>query len=390
MPVRKIRNSWWVDFRVEGVRHRRRSPANSRAGAAEYEATLRRRLAGGKPLDGRSLDAKPSSPQFNVFAQEWLDTYVKPNLKPSSARTWRGVVRRHLTPFLGTRALDAIGPDLLERYKAVKLGEGLKPQTVNKHLTALRHLFGCAQEWGRLAAIPRVKKLREPPLRFTFLSMEECERLLADRTNRRAHEMVLVALRTGMRIGEILALDWSDIDDGRREVTIRHGLSDGVICTPKNNKERLIPLSGDLHQALAARGQASGLVFATRTGRPLCSGEATNALRSLCRRTGVRRIGWHALRHTFASLLVMAGVPLRVVQELLGHADLRMTVRYTHLAPASLRQAITVFERPPNSGQQVVNAAANGQMPPKGQDAESPDGYGRSWAWPLPAPQLSR
>lgn len=389
MSVRRIRSSWWVDFRFGGARHRKRSPDNSRQGALVYEATLRQRLAKGEPVDGPAPPGPTSSPPFDEFAKEWLATYVVPNLKPGSIKSWTHILRSHLLPWFGNRPVASIGSEDVARYQAAKTGVGLLPQTVNKHLVALRRMLQIAVDWGRLDHMPKIKLLRETLPSFVFLSPEECARLLEDWTSYRCREMVLVALRTGMRIGEILALDWSDVDFDRALVTVRRNVSDGVLCSPKNNKERHIPLAQDLLATLSLRRRDDGLVFCTRAGALMNQRVATRMLLALCRRTRVRRIGWHVLRHTFASHLVTAGVPMPAVQQLLGHADLRMTLRYSHLAPSSLRQAISVFDRTPNSGQLAVNAAGVPSDASASEHEESPVFIGRSSAQPYPATQVS-
>ncbi|MDP3768962.1 MAG: hypothetical protein Q8S13_13175, partial [Dehalococcoidia bacterium] len=148
MSVRKIRDSWWVDFRVEGVRYRKRSPDNSRAGAAAYEALLRGRLARGESLDPQ-LETATASPRFDEFARGWLDTYAKLDHKPSY---YEGSCRRvHvvLAPWFGTRRLDEIGTIDVDRFKAAQTARGLAPATVNSFLVTLRKILQTAVDWGR-------------------------------------------------------------------------------------------------------------------------------------------------------------------------------------------------------------------------------------------------
>jgi len=342
MSVRKIRDSWWVDFRVEDVRYRKRSPDNTRAGAAAYEALVRGRLARGEPIDGESARHRAEAPGFAEFSERWLESYSKPNHKPSNYAGNKRRVRVLIACF-GTRRLDEIEAIDVERFKTNQLARGLAPASINALLVTLRKILQTAVDWTCLAAVPKVKKLREPPPPFAFLSSEECEGLLSDKSDRRCHEMVLLALRTGMRVGEILGLDWSDVDFDRRIVTVRRSAWCGQLVAPKSGTQRHIPMTSDLADAIAWRRQAQGLLFSGRRGHPLSDWPARHALRGLCRRTGVRYAGWHALRHTFSSMLVMKGVPRTVVQALLGHADLRMTLRYSHLAPSATRDAVELL-----------------------------------------------
>src|SRR5206468_684243 len=120
----------------------------------------------------------------------------------------------------------------------------------------------------------------------------------------------------------------------------------GHVGTPKSGRNREIPLSDDALKALKAHRHLRGeLVFCAANGRGLLENECKWPVWRTCKRAGLREIGWHALRHTFASHLVMRGVPLKAVQELLGHRDIRTTMRYAHLAPGARREAVESLSR---------------------------------------------
>jgi integrase len=118
-----------------------------------------------------------------------------------------------------------------------------------------------------------------------------------------------------------------------------------VIGTPKSGKKREVPLSPELREALKGHRHLRGdYVFCNPDGSYITKGETKWPLWRACRRAGLRRIGWHCLRHTFASHLVMKGVPLKAVQELMGHATIEMTMRYSHLSPDVKRDAVGVLD----------------------------------------------
>lgn len=358
MPVRKIRKAWWVDIRFGFRRYRKRSPTNSAGGAREYEAYLRHELAHGENIN------RPRAPEttFADFAKRWLATYVTTNNKPSEQRTKRILLERHLLPALGARPLAGIGPSAIEEYKARKLATGLRPKTVNNHLAVLSKCLRTAEEWGNLSHAPRVRLLRAPAPEIDFLSPEESARLLADDEEPISNGMVLVGLRAGLRLGELLALERRDANLERRNLTVARSIVNGVVGTPKNYRVRHIPMTRELREFFAA-APGTGLLFGRADGRPQSYSIAEKAMTRLCKRTGIRRIGWHRLRHTFASDLVAANVALPAVQKLLGHASITTTMRYAHLAPSALRGAIDTLEefislRPTSEfGQPVVNAS---------------------------------
>lgn len=361
MSTRKIRNSWWVDFRCGGVRYRKKSPENSRAGAAVYETMLRQRLTRGEPIDGRSQEHSQVMPSFEEFAATWYTTYVKTNNKASEQKSKMVTLKAHLIPFFGHMRLDEITSLKVEEYKAQKLKVGLAPKSVNNHLTILAKCLHTAEDWIELPASPKIKHLKVPPQHFDFLSPSDSQRLLDSIKDIRWYAMVLVALRTGLRLGELLGLEWSDIDLEAKLLTVRHSIVRGVVGPPKNNRERHVPLTSEVTDALVALAPSQGIVFYRRTpGHAMNHETPRKNLLKMCKVAGLRPIGWHVLRHTFASHLVAAGASLKAIQELLGHSDVRTTMRYAHLAPTALREAVALLDRSrdnklPDFGQPVGN-----------------------------------
>lgn len=369
MAQRRIRGWYWVDFRHNGVRHRKKSPINTKAGAAEFETILRMRLAKGEDIDAPpSLLGAPSE-TLAQFAEHWFDTYVMTNNKPSEQRTKRTILTVHLLPAFGTTALDDIGAEVIEGYKAQKLRDGLHPKTVNNHLAVLARCLRVAEEWGRLKKAPRARLLRVPEPEIDFLSRDEAARLVAADIEPAWHGMILVAVRAGLRLGELLALECRDADQARRVLTVSRSYVDGVLGTPKNGRTRRIPMTAELCRFFD-NARPDGLLFCRPDGSPHrdhCSPQ--RALKRACLRAGIRSIGWHPLRHTFASDLVAASVTLPAVQKLLGHASITTTMRYAHLAPSAPRTAVDDLERYLNTrdtsefGQPAGTATRNVSQP---------------------------
>jgi integrase len=340
MATRLIRKSWWVDFRFDHTRYRRRSPENSRTGARAYEAALRRHLARGEDITGKKALAEQQS--FAAFVPKWFEEYVVPNNKPSEQKTKKHTFLASLVPFFGRMALSGIGVRDVEQYKAKLLREGKSPKTINNHLTMLRKCLHTAYDWLEIKGTPpKIVWLKCPPPRTDYLTSEECDLLLRHSTGT-VREMILAALRTGMRQGELKGLQWTSIDWSNRSVAVRHSRSDITksLGSPKGNRERHVPLDIDLREALNARRQTEGYVFLDNNGQPFTHMKVSKVLAGACRRAGVRKIGWHVLRHTFATHLSMNGTPLNIVQALLGHSSITMTMRYAHVAPSALRTAI--------------------------------------------------
>jgi integrase len=212
-----------------------------------------------------------------------------------------------------------------------------------------------AQEMELLEVVPKVKLLKVAPPRFDFLTFEELARLVsAVQEDPVRLALVLLGADAGLRQGETMALEWGDVDLVAGVLTVRRSSWQGVIGTPKSGKERKVPLTGRLKAALkAVRHLRSELVLCHRDGSPLTQSAIEAALRFGCKRAGLRTITSHVLRHTFCSHLAMRGAAPKAIQELVGHSTLTMTLRYMHLAPSALTEAIGLL----NFGQQMGNAA---------------------------------
>jgi len=347
-----------ADGRTERVR--KRSPVQTKRGAEEFERQLRE-----ERLNPSQPDQRKEVPTLEAFSREFLETYCVNNNKPSEIKTKRLTFRIHLLPMFGRKRLDAIGARDIERYKAQKLKAGLSPKTVNNQLSILRKCLDVACDWRIIEHVPRVKWLRVPPPEVGFLDFEEAERLLATarETEGQYFVMILVALRTGLRQGELLALQWGDLDLVVGRLVVRRSMWRGTEGTPKSGRSRELPLSDATVAVLKGHRHLRGpYVFCHDDGGALDENDCRRPLYRSCHRAGIARrvprsanknigdcppgIGWHALRHTFASHLVMRGVPLKAVQELLGHSTIEMTMRYAHLSPDVRKDAVSRLDEP--------------------------------------------
>jgi integrase len=338
-----MREAWVVDVQVVGKDGRLRrvqkvSPLQSRRAAEKLEHEIREEL-----LRAQDSTKAPELPTLAEFAERFMTTYATTNNKPSEIESKRSILRVHLVPELGELRLNRIGPPEIEAYKAKKLANKLARKTVNNHLTVLRKLLSTAVEWRLLPSVPQVKWFKTLPPEFDFLTFEEAHRLIAGADDE-WRTMITVALRTGLRLGELLALRWTDVDLGTGRIVVRRAVARGVIGTPKNGRTREVPLSKQALETLKSHARRGELVFCAPAGEMLTKGATKWPLYRACKRAGLRRIGWHVARHTFASHLIMRGVPIRTVQELLGHSTIEMTTRYAHLSPEARRDAVQVLD----------------------------------------------
>jgi integrase len=194
------------------------------------------------------------------------------------------------------------------------------------------------------ARLPDFPMFPEEEPEIEFFDFAEAERLRAAATADAAWgAMMIVALDTGLRLGELRALRWQDLDLKAGRLLVRKNVWRKEVGTPKGKRSRDVPLNERAAGALKAhRHLRRPLVFCKEDGKRLSEKMCQRALERLCRKAGVKGLQWHGLRHTFASHLVMRGVSLKAVQELLG---------YAHLTPAARHDAVTALlapERPQN------------------------------------------
>lgn len=347
MTVIKRRNQYWIDFSHNKKRYRKRSPDNSLAGGKNYEALIRQRLARGEPIDGfESIEKK--SIFYKDFAEEFFERYAKINNKFSEIRTKRSILNVYLKPFFGKLKLEKITSYEIEKFKAEKQSQGLSNKYINNLLCVLSKSLSVAEEWELIEKRPKIKRLKVPPQKFDYLSIEESE-IIITQASGFLKDMILFALHTGLRFGELIALTWDDINFKENVLTVSKSVSRGLLGSTKNNKIRHIPLSKDLIKILETgriTKNKSDLLFPNKVGKFQIQERCRHWLHQVCMKVGLRKIGWHAFRHTFASRLAENGISMRTIQELLGHSDTNTTMRYAHLSPLVLREAIKTLEKP--------------------------------------------
>ena len=195
----------------------------------------------------------------------------------------------------------------------------------------------------------------------TFHSFEAFESLVqaARETDDVAYLIVLLGGEAGMRCGEMMALEWKDLDLTKGRLCVARSEWKGHVTVPKGGRVRHVPLTSRLAEALrSARHSRHARVLLDHDGHPLTQKVVQGIMRRVARRAGVQK-GVHILRHTFCSHLAMQGAPSRAIQELAGHRDLGTTQRNMHLSPAALEAAIRLLERS-EPGSRGANGEAAG------------------------------
>ena len=306
---------------------------------------------------------------LSAYLDRWSKGSVKGSVKPSTYESYERMIRNHIKPALGHRKLKNLSPDHVQYFYQAKLDTGLAPGSVRLMHGILHKALEQAVKWG---AIPRnvckaVTPPKPSPQEIRPLDAEQAKQLLEASCGDRLEALYVLAVTAGLRIGELLGLKWEDIDTGavgRAVLCVRRTRSQArtgpTFTTPKNGKGRNINLTARAvevlkrHRArqleerlkMGSLWHDHGLVFCTTAGKPLdFRNVATASFKPLLKKAGLPDIRFHDLRHTCATLLLSRGHHPKLVQELLGHASVALTLdRYSHVLPGMGDQTAAAME----------------------------------------------
>jgi len=369
MPVYKYNGkrgtSYYIVYAVNGKRRQETIGKDKKLA----EAVLHKRLT--EIAENKYLDIKREEKiTFEDFAQHYLEIYCKPN-----HRTFKFDINsiKTLKRFFAKKHLYEITSEDIEKFKAERIKDGVTVATVNRDLAWLKSMFNRAIEWGKTQDNPvrKVKLFKENNKRLRYLEKEEVVKLLAN-CSRHLRPIVIVALHTGMRKGEILNLKWHDVDFKRDII---------YLYQTKNNERREVAMNEIVKTELirVRKHPKSPYIFCNKDGKPY--GNVRKSFFTALKKSGILDFRFHDLRHTFASQLVMSGVDLNTVRELLGHKSPQMTLRYAHLSPDHKKKAVNalvqkfVMSEPKNAGnlQEVMSSETNEKVPAMLQPIDNKD-----------------
>jgi integrase len=341
-------------------RHRSKLPSRSKA-LEEGEKRERyiislgrdRYLAEKAPEQVPAIVPATTTPTLSEFAPRFLSGHCQAlQQKKSGVDAKRGHLRRHLLPAFGPLRLDEITTERVATFQA-----GLsryKRKAVANILVTLAKILRTAVDWDVLPAMPckirPPKSRRAPP---TFYELDRMRRLIesAKAIDARTHALVLIGLHGGLRRGEILGLEWPDVNLTRRQITIRRAAISKYVDAPKSGHGRVLELSSELTEALrslAATSPKTGRVFRQDSGRPALAQHLYAWMERATKSAGiVRRKGerLHVMRHSSGSALAAMGAPMISIQGFMGHETPQTTEKYMHLAPGAQRAAVALFDQ---------------------------------------------
>ncbi|MDA8104744.1 MAG: integrase [Nitrospiraceae bacterium] len=361
---------WWITYiGLDGKQYFESSKSDLKADAEYKLACKRKDIGEGKEPVTRKI-------QKYTFQELW-EKYKEWAVKQKSYRSKKLYINQ-IGPVFNSVPIRNFNTWMVEQFQSQEYNKGKKPATVNRYLQLIKHMFTKAVEWEMveedvLKKVRKVKLLPENNRRLRFLSKEECRALISS-CDSHLKPIVVTALNTGCRKGEVLSLEWE------KHVDLRHGFI--TLDKTKNGDRREIPINDTLRgalQGLTRRLDVPYVFFDAVSGKPFRDVKRSfgTALKRVdthkcpdcsCQKVkvrikeapiekcpqcganmavvkGIQDFHFHDLRHTFASHLVMAGVDLTTVSRLLGHKTLTMTLRYAHLAPSHMAKAVDILDK---------------------------------------------
>jgi integrase len=318
---------WWSYFYADGIRHQCSTGTSNRRQAESIEGKLR------EEVNNRRFQIVKIDPNmtFGELAARFIAS--------GSVRPHHLYHLKFLLPFFSETAVPRITKSTTDEFRSArhKRNPAIKDASINRDLSTLRHILYWAVDEQLLESNPlaRMKMARERRTRRQVLSLDE-ERLLLKAATGHIYTMIIAALDTGMRRGEITGQHWEDIDFQRRVLSVTRSK------TPEG-ESREIPLTGRLHDELVRIRKPEGLVIEFQ-GRPVRIVKRT--WNTALRNAGIRHIRFHDLRHTFNTRLMEAGVLQEIRMALMGHsAGSKIHATYTHIELPAKRQAIARLEQ---------------------------------------------
>ena len=333
---------WWVCyFDKYGKRHREKVGMKSTAISVYQQRKTEIRQSKFEPEDIKRKHQ-------NATVKEIINDYLTAS-EAAGRKSIRDIKQRSLWWIgkLGDKSAKSIVQADIEKLRLELSGSKApgrrhkgttKPRaiaTVNRYLDTLKASFLMAMENDKVERNPfrKIRKSKEENERMRYLSNEE-EMRLFKALPKEYHPMVTVALNTGMRQGEQLTLKWEDVDFKNRIITVHHS---------KSGKKRYIPMNPWVVQTLQALPHMIGCPYVFYTSNGERRKQLPKGWEAYLANAKIQNFTWHDLRHTFASRLVMKGVPLYTVQGLLGHSTAEMTKRYAHLAPEYMANSVDLL-----------------------------------------------
>jgi integrase len=330
MGLFKRGSVWWMSFTCRGKHYRKSTEINDRKLAQRILDKTK-----GEVAERKWFEKSPGEDKTFRELMDLLTNYSRKNCRSKAYISSAKV----LEDFFENYLLSEINPRLWKQFRDKREKEGVKPATINRDLAAFKRAFSlaCLEEYAWLKSNPvaSIKQEKGSTRRDRWISQEEEDTLLSHSPSWLT-EIVLFALNTGMRRGEILNLTWKAVDLPRRTITVMES---------KNGEKRTIPMNDAVFTLLKEKGKVRLIgcdwVFHSPLSKSKLFNQALERAFSKCvKKAGIEDLHFHDLRHSFGTRLSQKGMDALIIKALMGHKTLMMTSRYVHHNVDSLRHAV--------------------------------------------------
>jgi integrase len=369
VKLRERPKGWYVLIDWRGQRKAKFFGADKRAAkvfADKLTARLKWAEQSGEPIALGRPDQQ--MPTVEAYLEEWLSTYVDVHCKPTTAADYRQVLKRHIYPVLGDRRFHEVTRADVKRLIASLAGQGLKKQTIHNILSPLKEAYHHAMDDGLVGMNPvartgRLTRSKEDPrAHISPLTADEVQAVLRAAQNKgplTLYPILLCAVRTGMREGELIGLQWEAVDVRGGFIEVRQAVVRRRVTTTKTHKIRRVDMSPQLRQALQRLKEIRELdamangkekapsVFHSHTGRRWADQTLRRSFYNCLEAAKIRRVRFQDLRHTFVSLLIQQGANPKYIQAQCGHASIQVTMDiYGHLFEGDYGHLVSRLDGP--------------------------------------------
>ncbi|MFC2165614.1 tyrosine-type recombinase/integrase [Acidobacteriota bacterium] len=339
--IYKRGQTWWITYCLNKDRRRESLETKNKKQAVQMLKDIEYKISINalSPIKKISLES---------YRREFLE-YIRPRRSESTYENYKGILN-HLVRFLQEcehiRSVSDIRADMIDRFithrlnspSPIRLGRKISRSTVNTEIKLIKHLFSRANELNYVSENPTqaIRLLKLPQKSPRFFSEDEISTILTDCRDKWASNVYIALFLTGMRISELINLEWTDVDFDNQEIHIRVKED----WQPKGGKERSIPFSNKLFNILMNLDRKNNWVFTKADGGKINLHSIEVKFCKQLRRLNIPNASLHTWRHSQASYLTMKTGDIKAVQEILGHSSLRTTEIYSHLNKKHLHEAV--------------------------------------------------
>ncbi len=363
----RVKGEWWIFINHKGKRKAKKIGRDESL-AVEVAKKIEARLT----LGEFDFEEKKGSPTFKEYSDLWLSSYIKPLRRESTYERYQEVLKRHVYPVIGKIPLDQIKRANIRDLLLDLHVKGLSRSTVSFMRNVISGPMTYAVDAELIPTNPAAGLIKSLHIEqdkrghLSPLTREEVDLFLKTCSEHfeRHYPFFLCAFRTGMRLGELLALQWGDVDWNGKFIEVKRSYKRKRLSSTKTGKARRVDMSDHLIETLRAllvtrkkealrmgRSELTEGIF-YRGEVPMEQNYIRRVFKRILLKAGLREIRFHDIRHTFASLLLSDGTTPVYVKEQMGHSSIQMTVDiYGHLIPSSNRAAVNRLDMQPDATQ---------------------------------------